>query len=470
MLSDFQGEPRVLANNSACGLWISKRLNGTMLISAAYDGCYILKEDGEYVMTLVLEEIVNGEVDHYKVEKRCPVITAKDAPSPSMCSAVSQVDKLSCMNAPVSQVVCEEVGCCFSPSDSTMPCYFANKLTTWCSSDNNMVVAVSRDLTMPPLNLSSVHMTGLDLSTCAGLLVSMSSSFAVFKFPLYCSNLRQVAGGPLVYESTIEAVRSVLAWQGSTITRDSIMRVTVRCSYSQAGIVPVQVGVYTLPPPFPVTTSGPLFLEMTISQDQSYSSYFSENDYPVVKVLREPVYLEVHLLHRTDPNLVLVLENCWATNSADPTLNPQWPIMLTRCPFIGDNYISQTVPVVSATPSLPYPTHYKRFSVKTFSFVDQSTQTALEGLVYFHCSASVCVPSATDSCVTSCTSRKRRMAKDVDLERLKNVVTSYGPVEFLPVGKETLALEVLIQTAQMDDWDEKVSHCKYQEDVKLNFS
>ncbi|CAN2390209.1 Zona pellucida [Pristimantis euphronides] len=262
-------------------------------------------------------------------------------------------------------------------------------------------------------------------------------SFAVFQFPLACGGLRQVPGSPIVYENTLEAVRNTIYWQGSTITRDSTMRVTVRCSYSHTGIVPLQVEVSTLPSSFPVGTSGPLLLEMRIAQDMYYSAYYSENDYPVIKVLRDPVYLEVRLLQRTDPNLILVLNDCWATNAEDATLLPQWAILLNRCPFDGDNYISQIIP----SQRLPYPTHYKHFVVKTFTFVDQSTQTALEGLVFFHCSASVCVPSVVDNCVTSCAPRKRRMAEDTELEPLKNVVTSDGPVEFLPIGKEALKLE-----------------------------
>ncbi|XP_073423440.1 zona pellucida sperm-binding protein 4-like [Dendrobates tinctorius] len=437
---DFQGEPHVLGNNSACGFWISKKLNGTMLVSAAYDGCYMTEEDKEYVMTLLLEEIVNGQVEQYKVEKRCPIITAMDAPSPSECSAVSQADKLSCVKAPVSREVCEEVGCCFS-NDFTVPCYYGKKLTTQCTSDNLMTVAVSKDLTKPSLNLSSVRVVGLDSLSCARLSMSMSASFAVFQFPLSCVGFHQVVGGPIVYESTIEAVRNAISWQGSTITRDSTMRVTVQCSYFQTDLIPLQVGVSTLPPPFPITTSGPLFMEMRIAQDVSYSSYFIDEHYPVVKVLRDPVYLEVRLLHRTDPNLVLVLNDCWATNSADSTILPQWPILLNRCPFDGDNYISQSVPVGGPTQRLPYPNHYKRFVVKTFTFMDQGAQIALEGLIYFHCSASVCVPSAMDNCVTSCSSRNRRMAEDVEPQPLANVVTSDGPVEFLPIENEALNLK-----------------------------
>ncbi|KAL0190517.1 hypothetical protein M9458_013215, partial [Cirrhinus mrigala] len=53
-----------------------------------------------------------------------------------------------------------------------------------------------------------------------------------------------------------------------------------------------------------------------------YTSYYSEADYPVTKVLREPVYVEVRILERTDPNLVLVLDHCWATSNPEPLSLP----------------------------------------------------------------------------------------------------------------------------------------------------
>ena len=64
--------------------------------------------------------------------------------------------------------------------------------------------------------------------------------------------------------------------------------------------------------------------------DFDYASYYTDAQYPVVKVLRDPVYLEVRIIGRTDPNLVLVLNDCWATNSADPMPLPQWPILFDR--------------------------------------------------------------------------------------------------------------------------------------------
>lgn len=62
--------------------------------------------------------------------------------------------------------------------------------------------------------------------------------------------------------------------------------------------------------------------------DVAYSSFYTEADYPVTKVLRDPVYVEVHLLEKTDPLLVLTLGRCWTTTSPNPHSFPQWDILV----------------------------------------------------------------------------------------------------------------------------------------------
>ncbi|XP_040207769.1 zona pellucida sperm-binding protein 4-like [Rana temporaria] len=390
-------------------------------------------------MMVVLLEEMDDELNQYKMEKRCPIQNeALDAPSSDVCSAIAKEDKQACAERSVTSDSCAAMGCCYSPSDATMPCFFGNKLTTQCRLDGNMVIALSHELAIPSLHLDSIRVIGLD--SCIWLSEDTGNSFKVFRFPLSCAKAHQVPNGPVKYVATIEAGKHINTWQGSSITRDSTMRVTVQCRFIQTGIVPLlSFTVNTLPPPLPVSTSGPLELEMRIAQDFDYASYYTDAQYPVVKVLRDPVYLEVRIIGRTDPNLVLVLNECWATSSADPIPLPKWPILFDSCPFNGDNYLSQLIPVGAPSQAVPIPSYYQRFMVSTFTFVDSTTQLALEGLVYFHCSASVCIPSARDSCVVSCGQRRRRMA---ELHSLKNTVTSQGPVVFVSVeDKEILKLK-----------------------------
>lgn len=58
-----------------------------------------------------------------------------------------------------------------------------------------------------------------------------------------------------------------------------------------------------------------------------------------------------------------------------------------RCPYAGDNYQTQLIPVQDAE-GLPFPSHYQRFSIFTFSFVDPGARQAFQGLVRCLCPGS----------------------------------------------------------------------------------
>ncbi|KAM8971886.1 zona pellucida sperm-binding protein 4-like [Pelodytes ibericus] len=442
---DDQGKSHYLHNNSACGTWVGQTSDGSVVIGAAYDGCYVSIKDESYVMTISLEEVTNGLVQYNKKDLTCHMLPAMDAPAPSECSSIVPGYRLPCGTAPVTQDTCQRLGCCFEPTDAKIPCFFGNKLTAQCTDANNFVVAVSKDLTRPSLNLDSVRLLGVDSTSCPALSVEKSDPLVLFQFPLSCGGMNQGSDGSIIYENTFEATRDIRTWKGASITRDTTMRVTVQCSYSRTAVLPLQIQVFTLAPPPPVSTTGPISLEMRIAKDMQYSSYYVDGDYPLTKVLRDPVYLEVRLLQRTDPNLVLILNNCWANPSVDERNQPQWPMLLNRCPFPGDNYITRLIPLGVRTQAVPFPSHYQRFVMSTFTFVDGTTQSALGGLVYFHCSASVCVPSALDSCSTTCTQRKKRESL-IEFDTRTSIVTSDGPVNFIrPEEGKPIPLEGVVR-------------------------
>lgn len=60
----------------------------------------------------------------------------------------------------------------------------------------------------------------------------------------------------------------------------------------------------------------------------AFNSYYMDMDYPITKVLRDPIYVDVVLLERTDPNLVLTLGRCWATADQFPHSYPQWDLLI----------------------------------------------------------------------------------------------------------------------------------------------
>ncbi|XP_069508947.1 zona pellucida sperm-binding protein 4-like [Ambystoma mexicanum] len=436
-VEDKAGMAVILQNDTDCGTWVSRRPDGSVNIGADYTGCYVSKRDGEYTMTLAVPSLPGLDLPK---QLKCPVLPdsslAMDAPAPDVCAAVGTADRLSCGAAMVSPDVCVKYGCCSNPRDSTTPCYFGSPVTAYCTPEGQAVIAVSARVTVPSLNLGSVRLVSVT-STCSGLDVSRNGAFLVYQFPLSCGGSSQV-DGHLVYENRLEASQEFQSWSGSSITRDSTFGLTVRCSFSASGALPLQVEVFTLPPPAPVSSPGPLVLEMRLAKEQTYGSYYSDSEYPVVKILREPVFVEVRVLQRTDPSLVLVLSECWATHSSNSMQQPQWPILVNRCPFPGDNYQSLLV-TVGATSLLRFPSHYQRFAVSTFTFVENA-QLNLRGQIYFHCSASVCVPSVAGDCSTACPSRRRRSAASWTSQTMSRV-TAPGPVYFTSEEEGSLLLE-----------------------------
>ncbi|KAM4701854.1 zona pellucida sperm-binding protein 4-like [Discoglossus pictus] len=415
LIQDKYGKLQTFQNDSTCGILIGKS-DGFLILDSIYEGCYTMTQQMDHVMILVLEQYAKGKWEVYSTEElSCPMVEGliMDSPSPNVCSAVQRENRLSCASPSTSQDLCQQMGCCYDPADRNTPCYYGNKVTAQCTTDGQLSVAVSKDVTLPPLLLSSVRFPGGLGSGCNPL--TQNAAFVLYVFPLTdCGTTRKVDGGSVIYENDMVADRDIRNWQGASITRDSTYRLHIRCGFTATGSVPLIVEVFTLPPPSPASSSGPLTLEMRIARDSTYSQYYTDGDYPIVKVLREPVFVEVRILYRSDPALNLVLEQCWATTSTNPLLQPQWPILVDRCPFTGDNYKTQQVPIGSSA-SISLPSYYERFIISTFTFMDTSSQQALGGLVYLHCSASVCIPSPSDSCVAACGISKNRNGQWVDI-------------------------------------------------------
>ncbi|XP_056416169.1 zona pellucida sperm-binding protein 4-like [Hyla sarda] len=426
---DADGNGTPLVTNESCGIWITPESDGYVVIYAQYDGCYVQMMENNYTMTIFLEVNTTGEWEVYQKEDlMCPISEAKDSPSPTECSAVPVGSRLACGSPPVSQDSCLQNGCCYDQTDSRTPCFYGNRVTAQCTT-GMLSVAVSRRVTLPLLILSSVKFPASSGTACRP--VNQNEEFVLFSFPLSaCGTTQTVLGSNVVYDNDLVADKSVVTWRGSSITRDSTFRLHIRCSFISSESVPLSVEVFTLPPPPPASSMGPLTLEMRIAKDAQYQQYYADEDYPIVKVLRDPVFVEVRILNRRDPGVTLLLNQCWATTSTNSQQLPQWPILTDGCPFDGDNYMTQ--PVTIQDTSLSFPLHYKRFIVSTFTFV--SGQASLTGLVYFHCSASACVPSPQSQCIPTC-SRRRRSLNNFEPV---TVVSADGPIEFYMDGSGQL--------------------------------
>ncbi|KAM9278508.1 zona pellucida sperm-binding protein 1 [Morus bassanus] len=345
------------------------------------------------------------------------------------------VGRMSCV-APQGREACLQAGCCYDDMDRVVPCYYGNTATVQCLLDGHFVLVVPRGLTTQPYNLDSVRLA----STQAGCEpIRVTETFVMFRFPVtQCGTTVQVIEDRLIYENQLISTIDVQGSTRGSITRDSTYILQARCIYNASDLLPLRMEVAVPTTAAPLAMPGPLGLQLRIATDESYTSYHPDGDYPLVRVLRDPIYVEVRLLQKTDPNLVLVLHHCWASPSTDATAEPQWPILVDGCPFTGDNYKTQLVPVGPASPQLPFPSHYQRFVISTFTFVEHPSMAVLEGEVYISCSASVCHLAQPEPCRPSCQlgvpSRARRSLGDETAEAMATV-TSRGCIVFPKVPR-----------------------------------
>ncbi|XP_039539758.1 zona pellucida sperm-binding protein 4-like isoform X2 [Pimephales promelas] len=363
-------------------------------------------------------------------QSKHPVVKAE----PLDKCTVADYEQIQCGPPGISGAECAAINCCFNGQQ----CYYGKAVTVQCIRDGQIVVVVARDVTLPRLSLDSVRLLGGNDPACSP--VGSTPFFAIYQFPVTaCGTSMMEDGGYVVYENRMTSSYEVGMGPLGSITRDSHFELLFQCRYSGTSVEALVVEVNTVPPPPPVAAPGPLRVELRLANgqcvtkgcaegDEAYTSYYSDADYPVTKVLREPVYVEVRLLERTDPNIVLMLGHCWATSTPSPLSLPQWDLLVDGCPYQDDRYLTTLVPVTGSS-GLQVPTHYKRFVVKMFTFVDPASLAPLQETVFIHCSTEVCHPSS-GSCQQSC-SRQRR---DVRLNNTTSgqTVVSSGEVRLIP--------------------------------------
>ncbi|KAL4005918.1 hypothetical protein ACER0C_005631 [Sarotherodon galilaeus] len=377
--------------------------------------------------------------DYFPQKPKVPQ-TPKVPPTlpPAQSCDVEKSVRVPCGTTGISGAQCESIKCCFDGNQ----CYFGKAVTVQCTRDAQFVVVVAKDVTLPHLDLQT---TSLAAGGPGCSYVDSNSAFAIYQFPVTaCGTTFMEEPGVIIYENRMTSSYQVGVGPRGSITRDSHFDFLFQCRYIGTDVETVIVEILPLQnPPLPVSAMGPINVIMRLANgrcltkgcnelDVAYTSFYTEADYPVTKVLRDPVYVEVQLLKKTDPMLVLTLGRCWVTTSPFPHTFPQWDILIDGCPYRDDNYLSSLVPV-SANSGLDFPSHYRRFVFKMFTFVgssvkDQKGMDPLHEKLYIHCSTAVCVSGQFVSCEPACYRTRRDVeAEDQKTNEPKTVVSS-GPL------------------------------------------
>ncbi|XP_037306964.2 zona pellucida sperm-binding protein 4-like [Pungitius pungitius] len=348
---------------------------------------------------------------------------------------VSTNVRVPCGAPGISASGCGAINCCFDGSH----CYYGKAVTVQCTKDGQFIVVVARDATLPWIDLDSISLLG-DGPNCK--YVDSNSAFVIYNFPVTaCGTVVREEPGVIIYENRMTSSYEVGVGPLGVITRDSHYQLLFQARYIGTAVETLVVEV--LPPkdpPLPVAAYGPIRVALRLASgvcstkgcnevDAAYTSFYTDADYPVTKILRDAVYVEVQLLEKTDPNLVLTLGRCWTTTSPAPHTLPQWDILVDGCPYTHDHYLSSLVPVTPSSVSGVY-SHFRRFFFKMFTFVEPKSKKATSQQVYIHCSTAVCIARPGSSCEPTCYKKAKRDVEAAEQDRAEpKVVVTVGPVE-----------------------------------------
>ncbi|XP_044146833.1 uncharacterized protein LOC122935133 [Bufo gargarizans] len=303
------------------------------------------------------------------------------------------------------------------------------KMTIFCDPPSNIAVCLPNGTVNVVVtkisNIPDMVMSKLTLRDTNCFPRASDDSTAQFTFAVNsCKTTRRFTSNLMIYENQIFYV--------STVTGKDIFIMNVTCTYATNGTLVAIYSPTENPPPNAQTGLAPLDLVMRLSKDDGYRVFYEDPEYPVVKYLRDPLYFEVELMYSSDPQLELFLDHCWATTTPDMGSLPAWPIIDSSCEY-KEPYQTIFHPVTSDA-RVRFPSHLKRFEVKTFTFTQGDV--IYTGQIYFHCDAIICDPSnlASDpACMQMgpCIPARQRIGRSVDAGGDEHRLISSGAVFLL---------------------------------------
>ncbi|XP_059837751.1 zona pellucida protein AX 1 isoform X2 [Hypanus sabinus] len=381
---DEENMTLVITHGTLDQYWIPFIGKVQLSLHSGHDG-YIMRENGTHLTVTVprnAAEVVHEEVGHQGIRSRFD-FQLKDNKSLEVLGNFS-------------------VSCSFPTSDFIT-----------CFPNGKMVITAMKLGTQLRMHTNKLMLKD---PTCKA---KESESQAVFEFSVdSCGTTRRFEKDYMIYENEVVYV-------GAKSKKKPTYRLAISCHYPINDSVHLQFEHQINPLPIVMPGFGPIILSIQLAKDVSYATLYKDNEYPVVKYLADPLYLEVQLLHNEDSQIELFLQSCWATASPERDSIPQWSIIVQSCEYEADPHMTIFHPV-TRNERVRYPSHVKRFEVKMFAFTMGDLNILLRE-VYFHCSVVLCKEDPINEllCPGNCVPRKQRMGRSAAGEhRLEGSVSS----------------------------------------------
>ncbi|XP_078284220.1 zona pellucida sperm-binding protein 4-like [Rhinoraja longicauda] len=119
---------------------------------------------------------------------------------------------------------CVQRGCCLDADSAHIPpCFYTLDNLPVCTKDGQILAAIAKDVTLPPVNLSTVYVKNGSGAECRP--TAASTDVVLFQFALIeCGTTQRMYGGKVVYETDVLGQFEILHGALSSVSRDSPFR------------------------------------------------------------------------------------------------------------------------------------------------------------------------------------------------------------------------------------------------------
>ncbi|KAI1897329.1 hypothetical protein AGOR_G00082200 [Albula goreensis] len=308
-------------------------------------------------------------------------------------------------------------------NDFSISCSFPMTMTE-CFPNGTMTALAVKVEAVPDLQPSQLTLRD---SRCKP--VYSDNIFAYFSFEVNsCGTTRKFVDSDMIYENEV----SLGSKKISTAADQYLLMVS--CHYRINDTFLLSFSTKPNPDIHVDSATGVLEVRMQLAQDSSYGIFYKDDQYPVVKYLREPLYFEVELMQSTDPQVELFLDNCWATYEQERTSLPKWDLIVDSCENPADPYQITFHPVY-ADERVHFRSHFKRFEVRMFSFTAENVP--LKGQIFVHCDVVICDTNSPKDglCSGFCYHKQNMATKDKAKKARRSIENHQQPRRSVSSGQ-----------------------------------
>lgn len=170
-------------------------------------------------------------------------------------------------------------------------------------------------ITVPKVLLHGMNREHLRLNDPSCLATETATHYTLTTSLTSCGTTARVAKDSIVYSNRLMEIPLV---EEQMVTRIRDIEIPFSCYYSKVGVASV-VQMHMTSRKLVVSESqrANFTIALEVFPDSSYSSKFSEDDFPVSVAIRKRIYFQLSV-ETKDKSLSTLAEECFATPTQDP--------------------------------------------------------------------------------------------------------------------------------------------------------